>query len=70
MKKRENIENYCKVFSQRKYPIRNAESIRVKEIGNGIDKFLDYCYNLDYTETPNYNLLKLMFDEKQGSPIP
>lgn len=30
-------------------------------INCGCDKYMDYCYNLKYTEKPNYSILKNMF---------
>jgi hypothetical protein len=52
--------------------ILNGKNMYIKEkkelnnlieyaINSGCDKYMDYCYNLKYTEKPNYTILKNMF---------
>jgi hypothetical protein len=52
--------------------ILNEKNVYIKEkkewlvlkntlINCGCDKYMDYCYNLKYTEKPNYSILKNMF---------
>jgi hypothetical protein len=39
---------------------QNLQNICV-QINQKINKFLNYCYNLNYDSTPNYNGLKALF---------
>lgn len=60
------------VLNEESMHILNGRNVYIKEkkewdnlteyaINSGCDKYIDYCYNLKYTEKPNYTILKNMF---------
>jgi serine/threonine protein kinase len=69
-----NIPNVTKMdaLNEDSMHILNRKNMYIKEkkelhnimeyaINCGCDKYMDYCYNLKYTEKPNYTILKNMF---------
>ena len=69
-----NIPNCSNMYllNEESMHILNGKNMYIKEkkewlvlkttlISCGCDKYMDYCYNLKYTEKPNYSILKNMF---------
>jgi serine/threonine protein kinase len=69
-----NIPNFSNMYvlNEESMHILNGKNMYIKEkkewdnlteyaISSGCDKYMDYCYNLKYTEKPNYTILKNMF---------
>ena len=67
-----NVPNIHDVLNEESMHILNGKNMYIKDkkelnnimeyaINSGCDTYIDYCYNLKYTEKPNYSILKNMF---------